>query len=34
MENLVALIVLLTAGGLIVIAPLLVMLLYKVWKEN
>jgi hypothetical protein len=33
-ENLLALIALLTAGGLIVIAPLLILLVYKFWKEN
>lgn len=34
MENALALIAILTAGGLIVLAPLFIMLLYKVWKEN
>ena len=34
MENLVALIAILTAGGLIVLAPLFIMLIYKAWKEN
>jgi len=33
-ENLIALIALLTAGALIVIAPLFIMLIYKAWKEN
>jgi len=34
MLNALAWIVLFSAGGLIVIAPLLIMLLYKVHKEN
>jgi len=33
-ENLIALIALLTAGALIVIVPLFIMLVYKAWKEN
>jgi hypothetical protein len=34
MTNVLALITLLTVGGLIVIAPLYLILFYKFWKEN
>lgn len=34
MENVFALIILLTMGGLIVIVPLFIMLVYKAWRDN
>ena len=34
MENAFQIIILLMAGGLIVLIPLFIMLVYKVWKEN
>jgi len=34
MQDVLAWIVLLSAGGLIVIAPLFIMMVYKSWKEN